>query len=136
MTKKVKSFYKNKSFQQYLLFVLLLTFAYMFLELYQNRVDKFPLQFVIVLIFLFLSPLFLIDYLVRNIGEELIRKRLVSKKLVSLFFILIASTYSVLVLWLLLSGVATSYIILTSESLLQSNHPYKFPNPINFKLKL
>lgn len=118
MPKKVKVFYKNKSFQQYFLFVLLLTFAYMFLELYQNRVDKSPLQFIIVVIFLFLSPLFLIDYLVHNIGDELIRKRLVSRKLVSLFFILIASTYFVLVLWLILSGVATSYIILSKETLL------------------
>jgi hypothetical protein len=89
----------------------------MFLELYQNRIDKGPIQFIIVVIFIFLSPLFLIDYLVHNIGDELIKKRLVSKKLVSLFFILIATTYFVLVLWLILSGVATSYIILSSEGL-------------------
>lgn len=118
MPEKVKKFYKNISFQQYFLFILLLTFAYMFLELNQNRVDKSPLQFVIVVIFIFLSPLFLIDYLVHNIGDELIRKKFISKKVVSLFFILIAATYFVLVLWLILSGVATSYIILSSGSLL------------------
>lgn len=118
MPKKLKRFYKNKSFQQYFLFILLLTFAYMFLELYQNRVDKHPIQFMIVIIFIFLSPLFLIDYLVHNIGDELIKKRLVSKKLVSLFFILVATTYFVLVVWLILSGVATSYLILSSDSVL------------------
>ena len=118
MPKKLKKFYKNISFQQYLLFILLLTFAFMFLELNQNRVDKSPLQFVIVVIFIFLSPLFLIDYLVHNIGDELIRKKFISKKVVSLFFILIAATYFVLVLWLILSGVATSYIIISSGSLL------------------
>jgi len=86
----------------------------MFLELYATRVDKSPIQFIIVLLFLFLSPLFLIDYLVHNIGNELIKKKLINRKLVSLFFILIATTYFVLVMWLILSGVATSYIILSS----------------------
>lgn len=114
MPKKAKKFIKNKSFQHFFLFILLLTFAYMFVELYQMRVDKSPIQFLIILLLLFLSPLFLIDYLVHNIGDELIRKNLVSKKLVSLFFILIATTYFVLVVWLILSGVATSYIILSS----------------------
>ena len=118
MSKKVGKFIKNTSFQQYFLFILLLTFAYMFLELYANRIDKSPIQFIIVVLFLFLSPLFLIDYLVHNIGDELIKKKLINKKLVSLFFILIATTYFILVFWLILSGIATSYVILSSGKLL------------------
>ena len=118
MSKKVGKFIKNTSFQQYFLFILLLTFAYMFLELYQNRIDKSPIQFIIVVLFLFLSPLFLIDYLVRNIGDELIKKKLINRKLVSLFFILIATTYFILVFWLILSGIATSYVILSSNNFL------------------
>ncbi len=118
MSKKVGKFIKNTSFQQYFFFILLLTFAYMFLELYANRIDKSPIQFIIVVLFLFLSPLFLIDYLVHNIGDELIKKKLINKKLVSLFFILIATTYFILVSWLILSGIATSFIILSSGNFL------------------
>jgi len=118
MPKKVGKFIKHKAFQQYFLFILLLTFAYMFLELYATRVDKSPIQFIIVVLFLFLSPLFLIDYLVHNIGDELIKKKLLNRKLVSLFFILIATTYFILVLWLILSGITTSLIILYSGEVL------------------